>query len=398
MSESSPRILITRLSHIGDCVLTLPMLFAIKKKFPSSFVAWAVESPTQKLLTEVSEIDELIVVPKRWMNKLSHWRKLRRQLCELKFDYVIDPQSITKSAMLGRISGAKTRIGMGGPWARECTPWLNNVRVEIKQRHLVDRSLELLSELGIENPGIRLELPFSAESRDSVENMLVNLDAEEFALINPGASWPSKRWETGRFGSVANRLFEVHNLRSIICWAGEDELEMANEIHESAPAATLIAPATTLPELAALCSRAKFFIGCDTGPMHIAAAVQTPCVGLYGPTLPGDSGAYGRHHVHVQKWHQTGTSRQRRSAANLAMRRHFRGGRQLGNRSNDEKSGEIKEFKRGLETREKQRCGKKLKSNLAAEKSQREILRSYLTQNDNVWTMPVQHAFSERLI
>ncbi len=320
MSANSPRILITRLSHIGDCILTLPMLFAIKKKYPDSFVAWTVESPTQKLLSAVADIDELMVVPKNWMSKISNWFELRKKLRDFNFDYVIDPQCITKSAMLGRISGARKRIGIRGTWGRELSPWLNNVLVETKQDHLVDRSMELLGELGIENRETRLELPVAIQSQHSIEKTLLELNVHEYVLINPGASWPSKRWKTERFGDVAKYIFETHRLRSLISWAGEEEIEMAKSIQETAGDAAVIAPSTTLPELAALCSKARFFVGCDTGPMHIAAAVQTPCIGLYGPTRPGDSGAYGAKHMHVQKWYQSGTSRERRSADNHAMK------------------------------------------------------------------------------
>ena len=103
-------------------------------------------------------------------------------------------------------------------------------------------------------------------------------------------------------------------------WAGDEELAMASAITSLAKWAVELAPKTNLRQLAALSARAMFFLGCDTGPMHLAAAMNTPCLGLYGPTRPGDSGAYGETHVHLQARYQSGTSRERRSANNDAMR------------------------------------------------------------------------------
>ena len=105
-------------------------------------------------------------------------------------------------------------------------------------------------------------------------------------MINPGGSWASKRWEMERFGAVVSYLKRHHGLASVIVWAGEDELEMGRVIHEFDREASIIAPKTSLTELAALASKAFFFTGSDTGPMHIAAAMGTPCIGLYGTTRP----------------------------------------------------------------------------------------------------------------
>ena len=143
----SPRILITRLSHIGDCVLTLPMLTAIRKKYPGAFIAWAVEAPSDQLLEIHPDLDEVILVPKSWVRKPKHWFELRKKLGSYRFEIAIDPQGISKSAMLGWISGAQQRIGIRGRWGRELSPFLNNRLVETKSPHIVDRSVELLSEL-----------------------------------------------------------------------------------------------------------------------------------------------------------------------------------------------------------------------------------------------------------
>lgn len=322
--NGSPRILITRLSHIGDCILTLPVLASVRKQFPNAFIAWAVESPTHQLLALHPDLDEIVLIPKGWAGKPKCWLELSKKLKSYSFDVAIDPQGITKSAMLGWLSGAPTRIGIRGRWGRELSPYLNNRLVETKSMHIVERSVELLVELGIANRGfqnLQLGFPVCAKSLNSIEHQLANVrDGERFVLINPGGSWASKRWEMDRFGSVASYLKRHHGLTSIIVWSGDEEREMAREIHEFDADASIIAPKTSLTELAALASRSFFFIGGDTGPMHIASAMGTPCIGLYGTTRPEDSRAYGTHHIAVQKWYQSGSCRKRRRADNDAMR------------------------------------------------------------------------------
>ena len=324
--DERPKVLITRLSHIGDCVLTLPMANRIKDRFPDSKIVWAIESPTQKLLAGHAAIDEFLLVPKAWMKQPSAWRELRGQLKSHQFDIAIDPQGITKSAMLGWLSGAKTRIGIKGRWGRELSPWLNNRLVQTKETHLVDRSLELLSAIeGVSEavPEPRYEFPLRDDALEFCRGFLGQQKLGQFAVINPGASWASKRWDNDRFGSVGSWLYRHQGLRTVLTWAGSEEQSMANEIAAFDPDAFVVAPPTDLPQLAAMISLATLFVGCDTGPLHIAAAVGTRCVGLYGTTRPQDSGAWPYAetgpHVAVQKWHQSGSCRKRRRATNDAM-------------------------------------------------------------------------------
>lgn len=317
---TSPRILITRLSHIGDCILTLPMVNAIKDAYPNAFVAWAVESPTQQLLENHAAIDQIIQIPRGWMGHPTAWKQLSGQLKSFHFDIAIDPQGLTKSAMLGWMSGAKRRVGIKGRWGRELSPWLNNELVQTTENHVVDRSLELLRRLKIDTPKVQFALPTTSQANAAVDRWLTSHRLEEFVVINPGASWRSKRWENDRFGTVARTLFEKHQLPSVITWAGDEEKTMAQEIFRLNPEGSVFAMPTSLTELASLISRAHFFIGCDTGPMHIATSVGTPCVGLYGTTRPQESGAYGKINRAVQKWYQSGSCKKRRHANNDAMR------------------------------------------------------------------------------
>jgi len=307
----SPRILITRLSHIGDCLLTIPMLNAIRDHYPDAFVAWAVESPTHHLLKNHPGIDQIVSIPKGWLGKPASWRTIRTELTSLNFDIAIDPQGLTKSALLGWLSGAPNRVGAKGQWGRELSPWLNNRLVRPTSTHVVERSMELLEEIGIEQSQTRFELPSDEVADKFIDRWLMDKSLNRFAVINPGGSWASKRWENERFGSVASHLFNNHGLKTVVTWAGIEELAMAEEIVGLNPAGSVLAGRTNLPELQSLLSRANFFVGCDTGPMHLATAVGTPCVGLYGTTRPEDSGAFGPQNIAIQKWYQSGSCKKR---------------------------------------------------------------------------------------
>lgn len=323
IDDHRPRILICRLSHIGDCILTLPMVRALRKARPDAWIAWATENPSPQLLNDHPDLNEVIKIPKGWLKKPGTILSVRRELKKRAFDIAIDPQSLAKSAMLARVSGAAVRIGFRGEYGRELSTWFNNRTVQPVSSHLVDRSLELLGELGIEPEGEpEFDLPIRETAHCYIDQFLNErgINDSRFVVANPGASWPSKRWEPERFGELAHRLHEHTRLNTIVTWAGEEELEMAMSICAGSDGTAILAPKTDLQQLASLLQRSELFIGCDTGPLHLAAAVGTVCVGLYGPTRPQDSGAYGRQHYALQNEYQSGTSRQRRNSTNQAMR------------------------------------------------------------------------------
>ncbi len=321
MTTNSPRFLITRLSHIGDCLLTLPLAAELRQQFPKAFIAWASEPAGAKLLQHHPAIDEVIVVPKKWCQNPFHVRRWQKKLRGYSFDTAIDPQGLFKSSLLGRISGAKIRIGFSGEHGREGSQWLNNRLVRPTATHLVDRTLELLQKLQLPKvvaPAC-LNLPVVEASRIQVQSFLKELMFPCFCVVNPGASWASKRWNNQRFAEVARHVFQRYQIVPVVTWSGDEESQMASEIVEASMGAAVKCPPTSLTELAAIVAQADFFVGCDTGPLHLATAMGTPCIGLYGPTRPECSGAYGPQHLAVQAWYQDGSRRERRAAENKAM-------------------------------------------------------------------------------
>ncbi len=319
--ESPATILITRLSHIGDCILTLPLAIAIREQMPAARIAWVVEPPADELLGGHAAIDHLVIAERGWRKSWSKYRRLRGRLRELRPSVSLDPQGLTKSAILAWASGAPRRIGPARPHAGELAPWLNREHVAIRQVHLVDRTLALLEPLQLRRGLVRFELPRHAESEGAMHAILRERHLlDGYYVINPGASWPSKRWPPSSFAVVAKELGQRYQLPALVTWAGRQEQELAVEIVERSGGHAILAPPTNLRELLAVLRQARYYLGSDTGPMHMAAAVQTPCVALFGPTRPEASGPYGEGHICLQAYYQAGSRRARRKGSDAAMR------------------------------------------------------------------------------
>lgn len=319
--HGSPRFLITRLSAIGDCILTMPLAVALREAFPTAYIAWAVEGVAGTMIEHHPAVDQAIRLPRGFARSSAAWWQLRRQLRSLRFDVAIDPQSLTKSALVAWLSGAPRRIGFARPVGRELAPWLHTELLAARASHVVDRYRELLTPLNAAAGPTRFDFPVTAEAQTAVAAQWEEAGLQTpIAVINPGAGWESKRWPQERFADIARELYRRHQVRSLVVWAGPQELAWAQEIAAAGDGWSTVAPSTTLLELAALLRRASLFIGSDTGPLHMAAAVGTPCVGIYGPTRPENCGPYGQGHQVVQAWYQEGSSRQRRRGPNSAMR------------------------------------------------------------------------------
>lgn len=295
-----PRILITRLSAIGDSILTLPLLCALRQSLPDSYLGWLTEPGAAQLLEGHAALDELIVVRKRWLKSLRGWYQIYR-LRKARFDVVIDPQGLTKSAIIAWLAGVPMRIGFAAPRAREASSMWYTHRVAPRATHIVDSQLELLGPLGITPRRVEFGLPDYYQEMQRMDHFLAGaFGGDAFVVIHPGASWPSRRWPPDRFAQVARHLWHSHRLMSLVVWGNDPERQWAEEIVAENCGHSRLAPSTTLRELACLLRRAAFVVAGDSGPLHIAVAAGTPVVGLFGPTDARQTGPYGMRHRVVQ--------------------------------------------------------------------------------------------------
>ena len=319
-SGRAPRILLVRLSAIGDAIHAMPIACALRDRFPQAMLAWVVEDRAATLLHGHEALDELIVLPRGWLKSPWAVGKLRRRLRNLQFDVTIDVQGLIRSAIVARLSGARRRIGFGRPWGRECSRWLNNELVDTTVTHVVDCNLQLLRPLGIESPEVHFRVPEQPDAGESAEQIIANCGLEDgFAVFNSGAGWASKLWPGPRYAAVARHLDRRRNLPTLIVWGSQPERAEAERIAAGSRGSARVAPPTTLTELAAIARRCRLFVGSDTGPLHIAAAVAAPCVGLYGPWPAERHGPYGHQHVALQEMDFAGSTRGRRKASSKYM-------------------------------------------------------------------------------
>lgn len=313
------RILITRLSAVGDCILTMPLLCGVRKAFPRAQIGWVVERGAAPILRGHRCLDHLISLPKGWLTSPQQMLAARRELQAFRPTITLDAQSLTRSAAAAWLSGAKHRIGFAAPQGRELAVWLNGRQVTKTAEHVVDAHLELLTPLDPSPTEVVFDVPRDEQAVETMGSVVGDPRlASGFAVINPGAGWDSKLWPADRFAQVADMLGRRLQLPSLVVWAGDRERAWAEEIVTGSGGHAQVAPSTKLPELAELLRSARLFVGSDTGPLHLAAAVGTPCVGIYGPTRPAHCGPYGDQHRTVQAYYQGGPKRRR--AENHAMR------------------------------------------------------------------------------
>jgi heptosyltransferase-1 len=300
----SKRVLIVRLSAVGDTILSLPIACALRRHLPEIELGWVVARGASDLIVGHDCLDQVFVLPPEALRSPSVLVRFGRTLKAWKPDVVIDAQGLTKSSILGWLSGARQRIGLAKSEfeGRELSTWINNTIVTPESSHVIDRGLELLRPLGISKPSIEYRIPDFLGIRERVRN-----DAQDLgwrfprAIINVGAGWTSKIWPSDRYATVARHLADRWDLHSCIVWGGAREKEAAEEVVARSQGAAVLAPPTTLPELAEWIRSSRLFLGSDTGPMHLACALDVPTVGLIGPMPVERVGPKGANRIAVQR-------------------------------------------------------------------------------------------------
>lgn len=298
----APRaIVLVKLSAIGDVLHGVPAAVALKRAYPSARIGWVVEGRAADVLAGHPAVDHLFRLPRGWIKSWQAVRSLRRQLRDFRADTAIDMQGLFKSALATWLSGASMRIGHARPESRERAWLAYTSAVPATAAHVVDRNCGLLRPLGVRQTAPSFEMPDWPVSRHRMQEWLASLRLSSSPIVmNPGAGWPSKIWPEERFAEVARAMHDRHGMTSIIVWGGDRERGSAERIAAAAPRAAVVAPQTSLQDLGALCRLTRLFVSGDTGPLHLAAAVGTPCVGLFGPVPADRNGPYGGMHAAVE--------------------------------------------------------------------------------------------------
>jgi heptosyltransferase I len=305
-------ILIVKTSAIGDVIHTLPSLWSLRTHFPDAQITWLVEESAADLVIGHPAVNRVLVAHRKtWLKDLRAGRVSRalsgfmrfvRELRDTRYDLVIDFQGLLKSAMWVALARGIRKAGFGqGMEHAEYSYLALNERIPAvdMDQHAIDRSLLLLKGIGVPAADLRYEIPLSTQHESQATGLLRSCGVREhdrMVAMNPVARWPTKLWDARSFAALADRL-EGEGI-CVVFTGGPSDAPALDEIggfmtrrHRR------LDGKTSLNQLAALYRHAQVVVTTDSGPMHLAAAVGTPVVALFGPTAPWRTGPYGPRHV-----------------------------------------------------------------------------------------------------
>src|SRR5579862_302351 len=339
-NKNIKKLLIVRLSAMGDIIHTMPAVQALRRAFPHVHLGWLVEERWAELLrapgfsrlgprsAERPLVDEVHTVNlKAWGNSLFSISALQRiatlwnDVRDANYDVAIDLQGAIRSALLARLSRARVIYGSAQPREAPASLWYTR-KVQAEGRHVVEQNLSV-AQAAIKahanfGPAVVpncIDFPRDPQSEERVAACLAEFGVHRFVILNPGAGWGAKRWPAARYGEVARGLAEF-GLQSVLNYGpGEEPLVRTAETASGGAARAM---KCTISELIALTRRAQLFVGGDTGPLHLAAALHVPVVGIYGPTDPARNGPYAAQSI-VLRSADSVTSHARRAAADEGM-------------------------------------------------------------------------------
>jgi lipopolysaccharide heptosyltransferase I len=299
--------LILRLSALGDVIHTIPAVVALRDELGADRLTWLVEQPYRELVESVAGVRTIAIQTRRWRRDpfsaatRGEVKAMRRAVRAFAYDGVsVDFQGLVKSAFLGRLSGARIRYGFDARAIREKAALLfitDPVRVD-PLAHVVEQNLALARAVGATAtvPAAIDFTPFLSHMTEALEPYFDRI------VLLPASGKVSKNWPEERFRELAVGLAAQFDTKPLVVW-GPGEGELAERI--AAGGIADVGPATTLRELALLLAKARLVVGGDTGPLHLAAALGTRVVGLYGPTNPARNGPYGQLDRCVSAWGTT---------------------------------------------------------------------------------------------
>ncbi|MGC8539438.1 MAG: lipopolysaccharide heptosyltransferase I [Phycisphaerae bacterium] len=306
------RVLIIKPSALGDVATTLPLLCDLKEMFPKSRIDWLIDPALADLVRGHDAVNELIYFDRR---KIAGWfthgtarsnlRALMRTLNDNRYDMVLDAQGLLRSAFLARASRAPVRIGFAD--AREGARFLytHHSRVSRPSALAVVRMRSLATVIGSPNDRAEFRMPIQPAALEKVAGLLPG--SQSAAAVIPGARWDAKRWSEHGYSQIVRHLADF-GMKVVVLGAPGEQALCQQVVDQAGVAAVNLAGRTTLAELIAAISLCRIVIGNDSGPLHVAAALGRPLVGLYGPTNPESVGPYGQMD-HVLRFEQAGEYR-----------------------------------------------------------------------------------------
>jgi heptosyltransferase-1 len=284
-----PRFLVLRLGSLGDIVHTFPAVAALRATFPAAEIVWLTH-PRWKFLVESSSLaSEVWTVETRSVSSL---REAIGRVRQTSWTAAIDYQGLWKSAALPFLGGVRKRIGFSSHTIREFgVPLLYTNRVSATASHIADQNGELSLRAGAQDATAPISLRVQPEDESAMSAKLRTLGIDRYIVLSPGGGWRSKCWPPERFGALCRKIRDSLGLRCVVNYGpGEDHL--ATAVRAASGGADPVPYNGELGQLMALLRNAVCIVGGDTGPLHLAIALGTPAVALFGPTSPARNGPY----------------------------------------------------------------------------------------------------------
>ncbi len=284
-----PRFLVVRLGSLGDIVHTFPAVAALRESFPKAEIIWLTH-PRWKALVESGGLTNDI-----WETETRSYRSLREITIRIRrgqFTTAIDYQGLWKSAALPFFGSVPRRIGFSSETIREFgVPILYTDRVRSTQTHIAEQNGELSQRAGAFNGVASVALAVPSIQEVFVLQLLRGFAIERYIVLSPAGGWRSKCWPPERYGSLCRKIRDTLGLRCVVNY-GPAEEDLFAAIKGASGEADPIAYNGSLGQLMALLRSAVCIVGGDTGPLHLAVALGTPAVAIFGPTDPARNGPY----------------------------------------------------------------------------------------------------------
>ena len=304
-------ILIVKLSAIGDVIHTLPSLAALRAHYPHAHITWVIEAAAADLIMDHPHLDRVIVSHrKNWIGDLKGGRisggmkgfgAFRSALRARPYDLVIDFHGLFKSAVIVFMSGGKRKLGYDSVQEGSCL-FYNEKIPENMNKHAVDRYLDFARHLGARVQAPEFFIPIAGENESRIRELLEANGigpSDPFVAISPQALWDTKLWSDQKFAQLSERITRELAMPTVL--TGGDKMSTQGLQSFMTLRAADLAGQTTLRDLACLYRQASLVVTTDSGPMHLAAAVGTPVVALFGPTDPARTGPYGDGHTVIRR-------------------------------------------------------------------------------------------------
>lgn len=305
------KILIVRLSSIGDVIHSLPTAYALRQRYPNAQIDWLVEEQAYQLVKLNPYLDNVIILPrKRWKQLLGNdlikgiksFFSFFKEMKKKNYDITLDLQGLFKSAISAFF--VKPELRMGPADGREFSTLFYHAKIDIPENkvHRIEKYLHLAAALDAEVDEINYGLKMTPVIKSRVSRLFEEYNIEtdkKIVIINPFTNWESKNWFLDRYFELSNKLIESGYY---VIFTGsrdeKDDIDKFKALDEKSY--SNLAGRTDLEELTEIYNRADLFVGGDTGPTHLAAAVGLPVVAVMGPTDPETNGPFGDGHTVIQ--------------------------------------------------------------------------------------------------